>query len=290
MSISTATHDLELLQKTLSALTVKAEFPLAFGGLVTREGAPLTAFVGTRGQTLNGLLIEPTEGLGGRAISERRPVTAIQYRGSTSITHRYDREVLAEHIVCLVAVPVVVSGAVRAVIYGAHRSAIQLGDPVLRTSLALATGLAWEYSVHDEVERRVALLETEGGAAHIRALAAKQRAELRDLYAELRSLSRVVADPLLAERLDAFGRTLVPRAGAHSEPTAEQRDHREQLSPRELDVLSQVALGKRNGHIADQLDLAESTVKSYLSSAMRKLDANNRYEAVITARQRGLIP
>ncbi|WP_172592113.1 GAF domain-containing protein [Subtercola boreus] len=163
MSIGTAAHDLELLQKTLKSLTLRAEFPLAFGGLVTKDGAPLTAFVGTRGSTLNGLIIEPTEGLGGRAIAERRPVTATQYRGSPAITHRYDREVLAEQIVCLLAVPVVVNGSVRAVVYGAHRTATQLGDPVIRTSLALATALGFEYSVHDEVERRLAVLETEGG-------------------------------------------------------------------------------------------------------------------------------
>ncbi|QWT25194.1 LuxR C-terminal-related transcriptional regulator [Subtercola sp. PAMC28395] len=63
-----------------------------------------------------------------------------------------------------------------------------------------------------------------------------------------------------------------------------------ELSPRELDVLAHVALGKRNTQIGAQLNLAESTVKSYLSSAMRKLDAAGRFEAVLAARRRGLIP
>jgi DNA-binding NarL/FixJ family response regulator len=62
------------------------------------------------------------------------------------------------------------------------------------------------------------------------------------------------------------------------------------LSPRELDVLSQVALGKQNGTVARQLGLTESTVKSYLSSAMRKLKAGSRYEAVVAARRAGLLP
>jgi DNA-binding NarL/FixJ family response regulator len=55
-------------------------------------------------------------------------------------------------------------------------------------------------------------------------------------------------------------------------------------------MLAQVALGKRNGQIAAQLALSEATVKSYLSTAMRKLNASTRYEAVISARRAGLIP
>ncbi len=273
-------HDLELLQKTLKALTIRAGFPVAFGGLVARDGAPLTSFVGTRGHTLDGLLIEPSEGLGGRAIAERRPVAATQYRNSTAITHRYDREVLAEDIVGLLAIPVVVDGSVRAVIYGAHRTATRLADPVVRTSLALATALAWEYSVNDEVERRLAVIATEGGERKSLVLARLERDELRELYADLRQIGRSVTDPILAKRLEAIGRELQ----LSTLPNASE------LSPRELDVLANVALGKRNALIASQLQLAESTVKSYLSSAMRKLDAASRFEAVIVARRRGLIP
>ncbi|WP_172592112.1 response regulator transcription factor [Subtercola boreus] len=55
-------------------------------------------------------------------------------------------------------------------------------------------------------------------------------------------------------------------------------------------MLAGVALGKRNGLIAGQLGLRESTVKSYLASAMRKLGAASRYEAVIAARRLSLIP
>jgi DNA-binding NarL/FixJ family response regulator len=62
------------------------------------------------------------------------------------------------------------------------------------------------------------------------------------------------------------------------------------LSPRELDMLAHVALGKRNGQIASQLGLTEATVKSYISTAMRKLNASSRYEAVIAARRAGLMP
>jgi DNA-binding NarL/FixJ family response regulator len=50
------------------------------------------------------------------------------------------------------------------------------------------------------------------------------------------------------------------------------------LSHRELEVLRLVAKGKSNGEIALALCLAESTVKSHLSSLFRKLGAGSRKE------------
>ncbi|MGP5687516.1 response regulator transcription factor [Glutamicibacter ardleyensis] len=46
---------------------------------------------------------------------------------------------------------------------------------------------------------------------------------------------------------------------------------------------------KENALIGAHLGLAESTVKSYLASAMRKLEATNRFEVVLLARRKGLI-
>lgn len=283
MAPESENRELGLLEKSLRTLTRRADFPLAFGGLATSAGAPLTSFVGTRGQSLNGLLIEPMQGLGGRALAERRPVSATHYSRAATITHRYDREVLAEDIVSLLAVPVVVDGTVRAVLYGGHRVVTQFSDSVIGQSIKIAQGLAWEYSVHDEVERRIALIETEGTLAPKRERTPDDREELRELVAELREIARNVVDPGLARRLDAVGRSLGRTDGrpAISECL---------LSPREVDVIAQAALGKRNAHIGLQLGLTESTVKSYFSSAMRKLGATNRYQAVILSRRLGLIP
>ncbi|RFU42340.1 DNA-binding response regulator, partial [Actinomadura logoneensis] len=69
-----------------------------------------------------------------------------------------------------------------------------------------------------------------------------------------------------------------------------RRPHRPRLSPRELDVLAQVALGCTNAEAAARLGLLPETVKSYLRSAMRKLDSHTRTEAVSTARRQGLLP
>lgn len=52
------------------------------------------------------------------------------------------------------------------------------------------------------------------------------------------------------------------------------------LSHREKQILSLVVQGMTNREIAGQLFLAESTVKTHLSSAFRKIDARSRSEAV----------
>jgi DNA-binding CsgD family transcriptional regulator len=62
------------------------------------------------------------------------------------------------------------------------------------------------------------------------------------------------------------------------------------LSPRELDVLAQVALGCTNSEAAQRLSLKPETVKSYLRSAAAKLGAHTRHESVSKARRAGLIP
>jgi DNA-binding NarL/FixJ family response regulator len=52
------------------------------------------------------------------------------------------------------------------------------------------------------------------------------------------------------------------------------------LSHREKEILALVVRGRTNREIADALYLAESTVKTHLSSAFRKLDARSRSDAV----------
>jgi DNA-binding NarL/FixJ family response regulator len=69
------------------------------------------------------------------------------------------------------------------------------------------------------------------------------------------------------------GQTCVPREHSRQiEPPA--------LSSREKQILGLVVMGYMNSQIAEQLYLAESTVKSHLSSAFGKLGVRSRNEAV----------
>jgi len=63
----------------------------------------------------------------------------------------------------------------------------------------------------------------------------------------------------------------------------------ESLTQREIQVLRAVAAGQTNKAIALKLGISEHTVKFHLGSAMSKLGAASRAEAVATAIQRGLI-
>jgi len=54
-------------------------------------------------------------------------------------------------------------------------------------------------------------------------------------------------------------------------------------------VLQEVARGLSNGDIAETLGLLPNTVRSYFKTAMRKLHADNRVQAILIARQQGLI-
>jgi DNA-binding NarL/FixJ family response regulator len=63
----------------------------------------------------------------------------------------------------------------------------------------------------------------------------------------------------------------------------------EPISPRELDVLSLMAAGKRNKEIASDLSIAEDTVKMHVRNILSKLQVNDRTEAVTIAFRRGII-
>jgi DNA-binding NarL/FixJ family response regulator len=63
----------------------------------------------------------------------------------------------------------------------------------------------------------------------------------------------------------------------------------EDLTPRELQVLEQMAKGLANKEIADVLKITGHTVKDHLKSILGKLHVADRTEAVTVAIQRGII-
>ena len=61
------------------------------------------------------------------------------------------------------------------------------------------------------------------------------------------------------------------------------------LTPREGEILGYIARGYINKQIAVKLSISEQTVKNHMSSILRKLDANDRTQAVVLAMQHSWI-
>jgi len=68
------------------------------------------------------------------------------------------------------------------------------------------------------------------------------------------------------------------------------RDEVDQLSKRELDVLSALARGRSNKEIAKELSIGEETVKTHVSNILSKLHLADRTQAAIYGLQRRLVP
>lgn len=62
----------------------------------------------------------------------------------------------------------------------------------------------------------------------------------------------------------------------------------ERLSPRELQVLRGLCEGKANKEIARDLGIQEPTVKLHVKTLYRKIDAHNRTQAAMIAKEAGL--
>lgn len=61
------------------------------------------------------------------------------------------------------------------------------------------------------------------------------------------------------------------------------------LTAREIEILSYMARGFLNKQIASHTNITEQTAKNHVSNILRKLDANNRTEAVVKAASWGIV-
>jgi DNA-binding NarL/FixJ family response regulator len=89
-----------------------------------------------------------------------------------------------------------------------------------------------------------------------------------------------------ALRAVAAGQRWIPKEVANR---LASRNTFEQLTPREVQVLHELAKGLANKEIADMLNITEHTTKDHLKSILGKLRVADRTEAVTAALQRGII-
>ncbi|NRB20696.1 MAG: response regulator transcription factor [Rhodobacteraceae bacterium] len=93
---------------------------------------------------------------------------------------------------------------------------------------------------------------------------------------------------LNAVRFMGAGEVYVPVELLREPSPANVHPLAEKLSPREVEVLGGLCRGQSNKEIARDLELQEVTIKLHVRTLCRKLDAKNRTQAAITAKEAGL--
>lgn len=265
------------MERALKRVRVSTGASLAFGGPVNRAGNLLIErFDGPTLGALPGLTLDPSEGLGGKVAVMRRPIAVNDYFETQVITHRYDKVIRAERLKALVATPIIVGRQTVGVIYGAFRTSEVVGGRIEDTVVQEARALEQELAVS-------AVTSTNGVLSEEATVNARLREQVRSVYAELRLLAGSVGDADVRAALVKAAARLVDEGGRPESVGSAS------LTKREIDVLTVAGAGMTNVQIAGVLGLALFTVKSYMKSAMHKLGASTRLEAVVLARRDGMI-
>lgn len=113
----------------------------------------------------------------------------------------------------------------------------------------------------------------------------------------VRSFPNAIYEGLLATGFLALGLWLGTRllgrrvppveAGIEGNPRAAEALG---ISPRELEVLREIAAGHSNKEIALRLHVSPNTVKTHIARLFEKLEARRRTDALRRARELGLVP
>jgi DNA-binding NarL/FixJ family response regulator len=94
----------------------------------------------------------------------------------------------------------------------------------------------------------------------------------------------VVAPSITRRLIDRFARQL-----PNTESTPQAAPELDTLTDREIEVLVLMARGLSNAEIAQQLLVAETTVKTHVGRVLMKLDLRDRVQAVVFAYEAGLV-
>ncbi|MEC3854107.1 helix-turn-helix transcriptional regulator [Paenarthrobacter ureafaciens] len=268
------------LNRALQQLLAKTGVSLAFGGPVTADGSvKLECFAGRTIGALPGVELMHGEGLGGKAAAVQSGITVNDYFDARTITHRYDPIIRAEGLRSLVAVPVIVNRGVVGMMYGAFRTFDIIGGRIER-----AVGHEARALEQALVARYFAAPSTAGDDLEVTRL----REQLRETHRSIRALANRASESDVRKALDAIAERLFSATSGSGHRTADVIDAG--VTAREKEVLQLAGAGLSNQMIADVLGLSLHTVKSYMKSAMSKLNSRTRLEAVVAARSNGLIP
>jgi len=109
------------------------------------------------------------------------------------------------------------------------------------------------------------------------------RAHSSDIYIFLIAIAFLALGLYIGTRV--LGRAPAP-AAFDGNPKAQQQLG---ISPRELDVLREIAAGRSNKEIAAQLNVSPNTIKTHAARLFEKLGATRRVDAINKARELGIV-
>jgi DNA-binding NarL/FixJ family response regulator len=171
---------------------------------------------------------------------------------------------------------------------------IDANEPLVDTvDIALYDSFAQPESDHDEIEvlvrspraKRV-VVYTWNFAPHL-----IESARQRGAHGYL---SKTLPARALVEALEAVhsGETVVSDAPGRARAAAglEWPGRREGLTDREAEILALITQGKSNAEVAALTFLSPNTVKSYIRSVYRKIEAGSRTQAVLWGVKNGFTP
>ncbi len=275
---------------------------LGFIGLLDGvDKLQLAAVHGGSSGALERLQVERGRGLGGKVLALGEPASVEDYTSAESITHEYDSEIAEEGLRGVLCLPLVVNDSLLGVAYVSERSPTVYSDAMVDRVLTAVESAKIALAMADRSrELTEAALEVDRQRT-VRALDASVSDHLASILATAQSIA---ADPSSSLELVSQARSIIATAGNASSlfdasasellatPATEGRDRVVadfSLTPRELQVVQFAACGLSNPEIAKELFLARGTVKAYMETALHKLGARNRVEAVMIAARAGML-
>ncbi len=133
-------------------------------------------------------------------------------------------------------------------------------------------------TIHDDDERLLSAIRLGAKGFLMKNIpVARLLAALRGVQRGEAALSR----EMTARLMDAFSQISPPSTPVPEAPFSV-------LTPRELEVLQELAKDATNHQIADRLFISENTVRNHVHNILEKLRISNRREAISLAHQNGL--